>query len=328
LKYIIILLISTILFAVSYQDGYNNFVRGEYQNAADVFTVMLNDNPKDAKAMLWLGKSYFNLGDQKNAINYLIKSVKVNNNQEGKDLLTQIEYIKSHKRLAESYYHKGYFAFTKAEYELARKYYWQAILLDKKVSKYHLWHLRCLIALGENNKAKAQLLYAEKLKPYMADLNILKNEDLRGIRADKEYYQMLKDIGTKNAKKKQIIVKKVTPKKKIKAIQPKPVAIKKTPTPVKQNSVSIEKTAVIKKEIKNPIIPVIVERKEEENIEPQKIAETEEKWIFKYSNKKEIIEEPTEYKEYISQIPTLNLDDMRKEAAGFRGSATRIRYTF
>lgn len=270
--------------SVTFQDGYNNFVRGEYKQAIDVFNVLLKEKPNDHKTTLWLGKSYFYLGDQKKAIDLLIKAVKLKpNDPEAKELLDQMEYIKEYKKVAEANYYKGYFAFMKADYVTAKEYYWQAILLDPEVSKYHLWHLRSLIGLGELKKARAQLEYAENLKPYDNAFSILKTEDLRDVIADKEYYDLLLSLKDKKSYKETKIMQKV---------EQVPVNAQQLKTVIKNKD--------------------IIEMKPTQSSSNKQIIEI-------ISSKNE---------EFLTEIPTLSADLLRKESSLFQGSTTKIKYSF
>ncbi|MDD4527346.1 MAG: tetratricopeptide repeat protein [Candidatus Margulisbacteria bacterium] len=194
-RHIFIFLFISLAYSVTFQDGYNKFVVGDYQQAIDIFQKLLAETPEDYKTTLWIGKSCFYLGDQKKAIDTLIKAVKLNpEDTEAKELLEQVEYVRGYKKVAEMYYHKGYFAYMKGDYQTAKDNYWQAILLDSEVSKYHVWHLRSLIGLGELSKARAELDYAVKLKPYDNSLSILGSEELRLVKPDKEYYDLLVNL--------------------------------------------------------------------------------------------------------------------------------------
>ncbi len=282
-RYILIIFLICFAYSATFQDGYNNFVRGEYKQAIDVFSVLLAQKPNDYKTTLWLGKSYFYLGDQKKAIETLIKATKLKpNDTEAKELLDQVEYIKENKKVAEANYHKGYFSFMKSDYATAKEYYWQAILLDSEVSKYHLWHLRSLIGLGELNKARAELEYAENLKPYDNAYSILKSEDLRTVTADKDYYDLLVSLKEKKISKEIKIINKVDQPSSVQ--QPKTI-IKNTDTPaVKPTQVTSNKK----------IIDVILSKNEE----------------------------------YLTQIPTLNSEQLRKESTAFQGSTTKTKHSF
>lgn len=279
-RYLIVFLLTFVVFSFTFQDGYNFFVRGEYEKAAEVFSLLLKEKPDDSKTTLWLGKSYFNLGDQKNAIDVLIKASRLNpNDSEPKELLEQVEYIRKFKKTAEEYYHQGYFFYIKADFESAKKNYWQAILIEPDVPKYHLWHLRCLIGLGELSKARAQLEFAETLKPYENSLSVLKKEDLRNIKADKDYYKQLlslkdaKNLSPKNAKKEETKVK-VTPN-------------------------------IVKKEF--DIVSEVVT--------PGNIP------------KAVVLDEQIDLDEYISRIPTMDPEKLRKNTADINASAIK-RFSF
>jgi tetratricopeptide (TPR) repeat protein len=196
-----------VLFPNTFQEGYNLFVRGNYLGAVEIFQDIWQKDPINYKNTLWLGKSFFNAGDQKNAIMYLIKAVKLNDNDtEAKDLLNKIEHVRTFNVKAEEYYHQGYFAYLKKDFNSAKDLYWNAILIDKTVPKYHLWHIRALIALGEKDKARAQLEYALKMKPRLNPLNVLSRNELKRIKADKEYYKFLVNLSNYHNKKKVSLV--------------------------------------------------------------------------------------------------------------------------
>ncbi len=320
IKKILIILLICLVYA-AFQDGYNKFFIGDYEEAAEIFKSLVASNPKDYKNTLWLGKSYFYSGNQKNAIDTLIRAVKLKPSEvEAKELLDQVEYIRGHNKNAEVYYHKGYYAFMKAEYDIARENYWQAILLDPNVAKYHLWHLRSLIGLGELRKARAQLEYAETLNPHDKTLSILKKEDLRDIKPDSDYYNLLVSLSKKTIEPQPRMNKEIFSKE----IPKEEIAIEEKLPEVEV----VQPQEVVKVEPKiEPKIEPIIEQQQVIKAESitYKESKVKDSLVSNKLSTSKIIELNSDFE---SEIPTLNADLLRRESASFQGKTTKVRLPF
>jgi tetratricopeptide (TPR) repeat protein len=154
IKYIFVIYLCTTLWASpidaenDYHKGYRYFSKGLYSEAINHYKHAVSEDPLQAKYHVWLGRSYLNLGQTKNALAELEKTLEIDPGNHTALVILEEDYGKT-ANPAEGFYRLGYATFEAADYQKAADYFQKAIDIDIEQAKYHLWLSRCYLELKQ-----------------------------------------------------------------------------------------------------------------------------------------------------------------------------------